>query len=111
LDCKDQKRNATMTLSYVEFLWETTEKDRKICELEHKIMIQGHALEDQDNMICNRIIEKQEKALEVLTAKIIHLETGDNDNGERLNNHSSCLGYLEMPQPVRESRSNLVYWI
>ena len=102
----------TKLFSYVESLWETTERDqkvqndhsRKICELEHKMLVQGHALEDQDNMICklSRIIEKQEKALEVLTTKILHVETMNNDNGEQLNNYSYCLGVLELPQQVRE---------
>ena len=81
---------------------------RKICELEYKTLVQGHTLEDQDNMIhkLSGIVEKQEKALEVLTMKIIHLETVNNDNRERLNNHSYCLGVLELPQKVRESGSN-----
>jgi hypothetical protein len=59
-------------------------------------------------MICklSAVVEKQEKAMEVLTAKIIHLESTDNDNGERLNNHSYHLGILELPQQVRELRSN-----
>jgi hypothetical protein len=52
------------------------------------------------------MVEKQEKALEVLTAKIIQLETRDDDNGERLNNHSYHLGVLELPQQVRELRLN-----
>jgi hypothetical protein len=50
------------------------------------------------------IIEKQEKALDVLTVKIIHLEMVEDDVGTRLNNHSYCLGVLESPQPVRELR-------
>jgi hypothetical protein len=44
--------------------------------------------------------------MEVLTQKIMLLESHDDDNGERLNNHSYCLGCLELPQVVRESRSN-----
>ena len=40
--------------------------------------------------------------MEVLTAKIIHLETMNNDNGEWLNNFSYRLGVLELPQQVRE---------
>ena len=41
------------------------------------MLIQGHSLEDQDDMICklSEIIDKQEKTLDVLTVKIIHLET------------------------------------
>jgi hypothetical protein len=54
----------------------------------------------------SRIVEKQGKAMDVLTVKIIHLETCDNDNGERLNNHSYHLGCLELPQLVRELGSN-----
>jgi hypothetical protein len=52
------------------------------------------------------MLEKQEKVVEVLTQKIMLLESHDNDNGERLNNHSYHLGVLELPQQVRESRSN-----
>jgi uncharacterized coiled-coil protein SlyX len=106
----------TKLFSYVKSLWETAEKDwklqndhtRKIRELERKTLVQGRALEDQDNMIrkLSGIIEKQEKAMDVLTVKIIHLETVNDDNGERLNNFSYHLGVLELPQQVRESRSN-----
>ena len=73
-----------------------------------KTLVQGHALEDQDDMIrkLSAIVEKQEKAMDVLTAKIIHLETVNDDNGERLNSFSYCLGVLELPQQVRESGSN-----
>jgi hypothetical protein len=55
----------------------------KIHELENKVLIQGHSLEDQDNMIhkLSGIVEKQGRALDVLTAKSIHLETRDDDNG------------------------------
>jgi hypothetical protein len=49
-------------------------------------------------------LEKQEKAMEVLTQKIMLLESHDDDNGEWLNNHSYRLGCLELPQVVRESR-------
>ena len=73
----------TELFSYVESLWETAEKDwklqndhtRKICELECKTLVQGRALEDQDDMIhkLSGIVEKQEKAMDVLTTKIIHL--------------------------------------
>ena len=50
----------TKLFSCIESLWETTKKDRKaqnnhirkIHKLEHKTLVQGHALEDQDNMIC-----------------------------------------------------------
>ena len=101
---------------YIESLWETTEKDRKIqndhnweiCELKSKVLIQGCALEDHDDMIhkLSRLREKREEALDTLTAKVIFLETQDDDNGERLNNYSYCLGVLELPQLVRESRSN-----
>jgi uncharacterized coiled-coil protein SlyX len=111
----------TELFSYIESLWETAEKDRKlqndhtrkICKLECKVLTQGQALEDHDNMICklSAMMEKQEKAMEVLTAKIMLLESHDNDNGERLNNHSHHLGVLELPQQVRESRSNYLYWI
>ena len=104
--------------SYIESLWETAEKDqklqndhtRKIRELEHKTLVQGRALEDQDDMIRKlcAIIKKQEKAMDVLTAKIIHLETVNDDNGERLNNFSYRLGVLALPQQVRELRSNLL---
>ena len=52
------------------------------------------------------IIKKQEKAMDVLTAKIIHLETQDDDNGEWLSNHSYHLGVMELPQQVRELRLN-----
>ena len=106
----------TELLSYIKSLWETAEKDRKlqndhtrkIRELERKTLVQGCALEDQDNMIhkLSTIIEKQEKAMDVLTVKIIHLETMNDDNGERLNNFSYRLGVLELPQQVRESGSN-----
>ena len=51
------------------------------------------------------IVEKQEKAMDVLTMKIIYLETVNDNNGERLNN-SYRLGVLELPQQVRESGSN-----
>jgi hypothetical protein len=34
------------------------------------------------------------------------LESHDDDNGEQLNNHSYCLGVLELPQQVRELGSN-----
>ena len=108
----------TELFSYVESLWETAEKDRKlqndhtrkVCELERKTLVQGRALEDQDDMIrkLSGIVEKQEKAMDVLTAKIIHLETVNDDNGERLNNFSYRLGVLELPQQVRESGSNLL---
>ena len=108
----------TELFSYVESLWETAEKDRKlqndhtrkICELERKTLVQGCALEDQDNMIrkLSGIVEKQEKAMDVLTTKIIHLETVNDDNGERLNNFSYRLGVLELPQQVRELGSNLL---
>ena len=108
----------TKLFSYIKSLWETAEKDqklqndhtRKIRELERKTLIQGRALEDQDDMIrkLSGIVEKQEKAMDVLTAKIIHLETVNDDNGERLNNFSYRLGVLELPQQVRESRSNLL---
>jgi uncharacterized coiled-coil protein SlyX len=107
---------STELFSYIESLWETAKKDRKlqndhtrkICELECKVLTQGRALEDHNDMICklSAVTEKQEKALDILTAKIIHLESRDDDNGERLNNHSYHLGCLELPQPVRESRSN-----
>ena len=106
----------TELFSYVESLWETAKKDRKlqndhtrkIHELERKTLVQGRALEDQDDMIhkLSAIIKKQEKAMDVLTAKIIHLETMNDDNGERLNNFSYRLGVLELPQQVRESGSN-----
>jgi uncharacterized coiled-coil protein SlyX len=111
----------TELLSYIESLWETAEKDwklqndhtRKIRELEKKVLTQGRALEDHDNLIHKMAatFEKQEKALDVLTAKIIHLESRDDDNRERLNNHSYCLGVLELPQQVRESRLNPLCWI
>jgi uncharacterized coiled-coil protein SlyX len=106
----------TKLLSYVKSLWETAEKDRKlqndhtrkICKLEHKVLTQGQALEDHDDLLCKltATLEKQEKVMEVLTQKIMLLESHDDDNGERLNNHSYCLGCLELPQQVRESRSN-----
>ena len=106
----------TKLFSYIESLWETAEEDqkaqndhaRKIHKLEHKILVQGHALEDQDDMIhkLSGIVEKQEKAMEVLTAKILHLETINDDNGEWLNNFSYHLGVLELPQQMRESGSN-----
>ena len=106
----------TKLLSYVESSWETAEKDwklqndhtRKIRELEHKTLVQGRALEDQDDMIrkLSAIIEKQEKAMDVLTMKVIHLETMNDDNGEWLNNFSYRLGVLELPQQVRELGSN-----
>ena len=108
----------TELFSYVESLWETAEKDRKsqndhtrkIRELEYKTLVQGRALEDQDDMIrkLSAIIEKQEKAMDVLTVKIIHLETVNDDNGERLNNFSYCLGVLELPQQVKELGLNLL---
>jgi uncharacterized coiled-coil protein SlyX len=111
----------TKLFSYIESLWETAEKDwklqndhtRKICKLEHKVLTQERALEDHDDLICklSTIIEKQEKAIGVLTAKIIHLESTDDDNGERLNNHSYCLRVLELPHQVRELRSNPLCWI
>jgi hypothetical protein len=70
-------------------------------------------LEDHDDLLhkMTAALEKQEKVMEVLTQKIILLESHDNDNGEWLNNHSYCLGCLELPQPVRELRSNPLYWI
>ena len=102
----------TELFSFVESLWETTKKDwkaqndhtRKICKLECKTLVQGCALEDQDDMICklSGIIEKQEKALEVLNAKIIHVETVNDGSRERLNNYSYRLGVLELPQQVEE---------
>ena len=51
-------------------------------------------MEDHDDMIhkLSGLIEKQEKALDTLNAKVIFLETQDNDNGERSNNHSYHLG-------------------
>ena len=107
---------STELFSYVKSLWETAEKDqkvqnnhsRKICKLEHKTLVQGCALEDQDDMICklSGIVKKQEKTSEVLTVKIIHLETMNNDNGEQLNNYSYHCGVLELPQQVGESGSN-----
>jgi hypothetical protein len=57
------------------------------------------------------IVEKQEKAMEVLTMKIILLESTNDNNRERLNNHSYHLGVLELPQQVRELRLNLLCWI
>jgi hypothetical protein len=49
----------TELLSYVESLWETAEKDQKlqnnhtqkICELECKVLTQGRALEDHNNLL------------------------------------------------------------
>jgi hypothetical protein len=111
----------TKLLSYVESLWETAEKDRKIRndrirkirERERKTMIQGRSLEDQDDMTCklSGVVEKLGKALDVLTVKIIRLESHGDENGEQLNNHSHPLGCQELPQQVRESRLNLAYWI
>ena len=111
----------TELFSYIESLWETTEKDWKlqnnhtwkIHKLECKVLTQGCALEDHNKMICklSAIAEKQEKVMEVLTTKIIHLESWDDDNGERLNNHSYHLGVLELPQQVRGSRSKPLCWI
>jgi uncharacterized coiled-coil protein SlyX len=111
----------TELLSYVESLWETAEKDRKlqndhtrkIRELEKKVLNQGRALKDHNDLIrkMTATLEKQEKVLDVLTTKIIHLESRDNDNGEQLNNHSYRLGVLELPQQVRELRSNPLCWI
>ena len=107
----------TELLSYVESLWETAEKDhklqndhtRKIRELE-KVLTQGRALEDHDDLLCKMMatLEKQEKVIEVLTQKIMLLESHDDDNGEWLNNHSYRLGCLELPQQVRKSRLNLL---
>jgi hypothetical protein len=57
------------------------------------------------------MVEKQEKAMEVLIVKIIHLESMDDNNGERLNNHPYRLGVLELPRQVRELRSNSLCWI
>jgi hypothetical protein len=70
-------------------------------------------LEDHNDMIhkLSTMVEKQEKAMEVLTANIIHLESTDDNNGERLNNHSYHLGVLELPQQVRELRLNSLCWI
>jgi hypothetical protein len=106
----------TELFSYIKPLWETAEKDhklqndhtRKIQELERKVLTQGRALEDQDNLLhkMTATLEKQEKVMEVLTQKIMLLESHDDDNGERLNNHSYRLGCLELPQVVRESGSN-----
>jgi hypothetical protein len=106
----------TELFSYIESLWETAEKDRKlqndhtrkIRELERKVMTQGRALEDHDDLLrkMTAALEKQEKVMEVLTQKIMLLESHDDDNGERLNNHSYRLGCLELPQVVRESGSN-----
>jgi uncharacterized coiled-coil protein SlyX len=106
----------TELFSYIESLWETAEKDRKlqndhtrkIRELERKVMTQGRALEDHDDLLCKMTatLEKQEKVMEVLTQKIMLLESHDDDNGERLNNHSYRLGCLELPQVARESGSN-----
>jgi hypothetical protein len=99
-------------------LWETAEKDcklqndhtRKIWELEKKVLTQGQALEDQDNLLhkMTATLEKQEKVMKVLTQEIMLLESHDDDNGERLNNHSYRLGCLELPQVVRELGSNLL---
>jgi uncharacterized coiled-coil protein SlyX len=106
----------TELLSYIKSLWETTEKDqklqndhtRKIRELEHKVLTQGQALENHDNLLhkLTMTLKKQEKVMEVLTQKIMLVESHDDDNGERLNNHSYCLGCLKLPQQVRESRLN-----
>jgi hypothetical protein len=65
-------------------------------------------LEDHDDLLhkMTATLEKQEKVMEVLTQKIMLLESHDDDNGEQLNNHSYHLGCLELPQQVRESRSN-----
>jgi hypothetical protein len=65
-------------------------------------------LEDHDDLLCKltTTLEKQEKVMEVLTQKIMLLESHDNDNGERLNNHSYCLGVMEQSQQVRELGSN-----
>jgi uncharacterized coiled-coil protein SlyX len=97
----------TKLLSYVESLWETAEKDwklqndhtRKIHELECKVLTQGRALEDHDDLLrkLTAMLEKQEKVMEVLTQKIVLLESHNNDNGERLNNYSYRLGCLELP--------------
>ena len=110
----------TELFSYVESLWETAEKDRKIQndhrqkiqELKNKLLIQGCSLEDHKDIIhkLSGIVKKQEKALNVLTAEIIYLETWDDNNGERLNNHSYCLGVLESSQLVRELGSNS-WWL
>jgi hypothetical protein len=72
------------------------------------VLTQGQALEDHDDLLHKMMatLEKQEKVMEVLTQKIMLLESHDNDNGEQLNNHSYHLGCLELPQRVRESRSN-----
>jgi hypothetical protein len=106
----------TELFSYIESLWETAEKDRKlqndhtrkIRELERKVMTQGRALEDHDDLLrkMTATLEKQEKVMEVLTQKIMLLESHDDEAGERLNNHSYRLGCLELPQAVRESGSN-----
>jgi hypothetical protein len=71
-------------------------------------LTQGRALEDHDDLLhkLTMMLEKQEKVMEVLTQKIMLLESHDNDNGERLNNHSYRLGRLELPQQVRELRLN-----
>jgi hypothetical protein len=102
----------TELFSYIGSLWETAEKDRKlqndhtrkIRELERKVLTQGRALEDQDDLLrkMKATLEEQEKVMEVLTQKIMLLESHDNDNGEWLNNHSYRLGRLELPQVVRE---------
>jgi hypothetical protein len=77
------------------------------------VLTQGRALEDHDNLLhkLTTTLEKQEKVMEVLTQKIMLLESHDGDNGERLNNHSYRLGVLELPQQVRESGSNPLYLI
>jgi hypothetical protein len=65
-------------------------------------------LEDHDDLLWKMMasLEKQEKVMEVLTQKIMLLESHDDDNGERLNNQSYRIGCLEQSQQVRESRSN-----
>jgi hypothetical protein len=108
----------TELFSYIESLWETAEKDcklqndhtRKIRELERKVLTQGRALEYQDDLLhkMTATLKKQEKVMEMLTQKIMLLESHDDDNGERLKNHSYRLGCLELPQVVRESGSNLL---
>ena len=77
----------------------------------------GRALEDHDNLLRKMAVtlEKQEKVMEVLTQKIMLLESHDDDNGERLNNQSYHIGCLEQSQQVGESRSNpfvfdLIHW-
>jgi hypothetical protein len=106
----------TELFSYIKSLWETAEKDRKlqndhtrkIRELERKVLTQGRALEDQDDLLrkMTATLGKQEKVMEVLTQKIMLLESHDDDNGEQLNNHSYRLGCLELPQVVRKLGSN-----